>query len=50
MARLHDEKAYSALVRCMELCMESTELPVVTDIHWDEYYLRDIIVMKWFLK
>ncbi|KAH0499466.1 hypothetical protein TgHK011_006663 [Trichoderma gracile] len=42
LARLHDEKAYSALVRCMELCMQSTELPVVTDIHWDEYYLRDM--------
>lgn len=42
LARLHDERAYSALVRCMELCMESTDLPTVTDIHWDEYYLRDM--------
>ncbi|KAL7901385.1 hypothetical protein HDV63DRAFT_196925 [Trichoderma sp. SZMC 28014] len=42
LARLHDERAYSALVRCMELCMESTDLPIVTDIHWDEYYLRDM--------
>ncbi|KAL9484607.1 hypothetical protein ACSS6W_003396 [Trichoderma asperelloides] len=42
LARLHDERAYSALVRCMELCMESTDLPIVTDVHWDEYYLRDM--------
>ncbi|KAM0481299.1 hypothetical protein ACHAPE_003263 [Trichoderma viride] len=42
LARLHDERAYSALVRCMELCMESTDLPIVTNIHWDEYYLRDM--------
>lgn len=42
LARLHDERAYSALVRCMELCMESADLPEVTDIHWDEYFLRDM--------
>ncbi|UKZ51584.1 hypothetical protein TrVGV298_005345 [Trichoderma virens] len=42
LARLHDARAYSALVRCMELCMESADLPDVTDIHWDEYFLRDM--------
>ncbi|KAH6606590.1 hypothetical protein Trco_005743 [Trichoderma cornu-damae] len=42
LARLHDWRAYSALVRCIELCMQSTDLPLVTDINWDDYYLRDM--------
>jgi hypothetical protein len=30
------------LVRSLELSLEDTELPDLTNNHWDEYYLRDM--------
>lgn len=41
LSKLNTPKAYSALVRSLEQSLEDAELPVVTNIHWDEYYLRD---------
>lgn len=40
--KLHNQKAYSALVRCLELCLYDNPPPDLTDSHWDEYYLRDM--------
>jgi hypothetical protein len=40
--KLHNPKAYSALVRCLELCLYDNPPPDLTDSHWDEYYLRDM--------
>ncbi|KAI5465924.1 hypothetical protein BGZ63DRAFT_347566 [Mariannaea sp. PMI_226] len=40
--KLHNPKAYSALVRCLELCLADCKPPRLTDSHWDEYYLRDM--------
>ncbi|KAG6141129.1 hypothetical protein E4U38_006944 [Claviceps purpurea] len=42
LSQLSNEKAYSALVRSLELSLEDTELPDLTNYHWDEYYLRDM--------
>lgn len=41
LSKLNTPKAYSALVRSLEQSLDDAELPVVTNIHWDEYYLRD---------
>ncbi|KHN96307.1 uncharacterized protein MAM_05893 [Metarhizium album ARSEF 1941] len=40
--QLNNSKAYSALVRSLELSLEDVELPDLTNNHWDEYYLRDM--------
>ncbi|KAM3513059.1 hypothetical protein MY11210_003261 [Beauveria gryllotalpidicola] len=40
-SKLNTPKAYSALVRSLEQSLDDAEAPVVTNIHWDEYYLRD---------
>ncbi|KAG6016344.1 hypothetical protein E4U43_003871 [Claviceps pusilla] len=42
LSQLNNEKAYSALVRSLELSLKDTELPDLTNYHWDEYYLRDM--------
>lgn len=42
MSQLNNDKAYSALVRSLELSLKDTELPDLTNYHWDEYYLRDM--------
>ncbi|EFY92803.1 hypothetical protein J3458_004651 [Metarhizium acridum] len=42
LAQLNNDKAYSALVRSLELSLEDAELPDLTNSHWDEYYLRDM--------
>lgn len=41
LSKLNTPKAYSALVRSLEQSLEDVDLPVVTNIHWDEFYLRD---------
>lgn len=41
MSKLDDAKAYSALVRSLEVGLEDAELPDVRDPDWDEYRLRD---------
>ncbi|KAG6040861.1 hypothetical protein E4U41_006833 [Claviceps citrina] len=42
LSQLNNAKAYSALVRSLELSLGDTELPDLTNYHWDEYYLRDM--------
>ncbi|KAG5938199.1 hypothetical protein E4U53_008063 [Claviceps sorghi] len=42
LSQLNNKKAYSALVRSLELSLEDTEAPDLTNYHWDEYYLRDM--------
>ncbi|KAH7023331.1 hypothetical protein EDB80DRAFT_878814 [Ilyonectria destructans] len=42
LAKLNNAKAYSALVRSLELSLTDVERPRLTDSHWDEYYLRDM--------
>ncbi|KAK7421958.1 hypothetical protein QQX98_001953 [Neonectria punicea] len=42
LAKLNNPKAYSALVRSLELSLTDVERPKLTDSHWDEYYLRDM--------
>ncbi|KAK8930373.1 hypothetical protein H634G_01097 [Metarhizium anisopliae BRIP 53293] len=42
LAQLNNDKAYSALVRSLELSLEDAEPPDLTNSHWDEYYLRDM--------
>ncbi|RCI15186.1 hypothetical protein L249_6944 [Ophiocordyceps polyrhachis-furcata BCC 54312] len=42
LSRLNNEKAMSALVRCLELSLEDVEPPDLSNSHWDEYYLRDM--------
>ncbi|QPH01337.1 hypothetical protein C2857_005536 [Epichloe festucae Fl1] len=42
LSQLNNDKAYSALVRSLELSLKDTELPDLTNYHWDEYYLRDM--------
>ncbi|KAK4128808.1 hypothetical protein N657DRAFT_561736 [Parathielavia appendiculata] len=39
--RLHRWKAYAALVRCLELCLDPGQ-EVLDDEDWDEYSLRDM--------
>lgn len=39
---MNNPRAYSALVRSLELSLDDTERPSLTDSHWDEYYLRDM--------
>ena len=41
LSKLNDPKAYSALVRSLELSLDDTDRLNMTDIHWDEYELRD---------
>lgn len=43
MSKLNNGKAYSALVRSLELSLEDDAgRPDLNDPHWDEYYLRDM--------
>lgn len=42
LSQLNNDKAYSALVRSLELSLDDSELPDLTNYHWDEYYLRDM--------
>ncbi|KAF7559788.1 hypothetical protein G7046_g4377 [Stylonectria norvegica] len=42
LAKLNNPKAYAALVRSLELCLDDGERPKLNDNHWDEYYLRDM--------
>ncbi|KAM0204659.1 hypothetical protein ACHAPA_001897 [Fusarium lateritium] len=42
LSKLNNPKAYSALVRSLELSLDDAERPNLTDSHWDEYYLRDM--------
>ena len=35
-------KAYSALVRSLQLSLNDIKRPSLADSHWDEYYLRDM--------
>ncbi|KAG6004445.1 hypothetical protein E4U21_001067 [Claviceps maximensis] len=42
LSQLNNQKAYSALVRSLELSLEDTEAPDLSNYHWDEYYLRDM--------
>ncbi|KAI0125945.1 hypothetical protein BJ170DRAFT_455247 [Xylariales sp. AK1849] len=39
---LHTRKAYSAIVRSMELCLDEQDRPKLDDPLWDDYYLRDV--------
>ncbi len=42
LSKLNNQKAYSALVRSLELSLDDEERLNMTDIHWDEYDLRDV--------
>lgn len=42
LSKLNNPKAYSALVRSLELSLGDAKRPDLTDSHWDEYYLRDM--------
>ncbi|KAK2601713.1 hypothetical protein QQS21_004701 [Conoideocrella luteorostrata] len=42
LSQLNHERAYSALVRSLELSLGDAELSDLTNYHWDEYYLRDM--------
>lgn len=42
LSKLNNPKAYAALVRSLELCLDDVPRPDLTDSHWDEYYLRDM--------
>ncbi|KAM5351669.1 hypothetical protein ACJ41O_004392 [Fusarium nematophilum] len=42
LSKLNNPKAYSALVRSLELSLDDVERPSLADSHWDEYYLRDM--------
>ncbi|KFA61480.1 hypothetical protein S40285_03441 [Stachybotrys chlorohalonatus IBT 40285] len=42
LSTLNNAPAYSALVRSLELSLVDNPLPKVDDIHWDEYYVRDM--------
>lgn len=42
LSKLNNAKAYSALVRSLELSLDDVERPELSDNHWDEYYLRDM--------
>ena len=42
LAKMNNEKAYRALVRSLELSLEDSEPPDLSNAHWDEYYLRDM--------
>ncbi|KYK58228.1 hypothetical protein DCS_05241 [Drechmeria coniospora] len=42
LSKLHDAKAYSALVRSLELSLQSNDPPDLSNSHWDEYHLRDM--------
>ncbi|RDA94433.1 hypothetical protein CP533_2250 [Ophiocordyceps camponoti-saundersi (nom. inval.)] len=42
LSRLNNEKAMSAMMRCLELSLEVCEPPDLSNSHWDEYYLRDM--------
>lgn len=39
---MNNTRAYSALVRSLELSLDDFERPKLSDNHWDEYYLRDM--------
>lgn len=42
LSKLQNWKAYTALVRSLELSLDDVEHPTLDDPHWDEYYLRDM--------
>ncbi|KAF4782018.1 hypothetical protein HER10_EVM0006549 [Colletotrichum scovillei] len=42
LSKLHTWRAYSALVRSLELSLDDTEQTKLDDKYWDEYYLRDM--------
>ncbi|KAM0332329.1 hypothetical protein ACHAQA_002606 [Verticillium albo-atrum] len=42
LSKLHNWKAYTALVRSLELSLDDVEHESLDDKHWDEYYLRDM--------
>ncbi|PNY28421.1 Uncharacterized protein TCAP_01647 [Tolypocladium capitatum] len=42
LSKLNNERAYSALVRSLELSLQDVEPPDLSNSHWDEYYLRDM--------
>lgn len=42
LSKLNNMKAYSALVRSLELSLDDVKQPKLSDSHWDEYYLRDM--------
>ncbi|POR38252.1 Uncharacterized protein TPAR_01551 [Tolypocladium paradoxum] len=42
LSKLNNERAYSALVRSLELSLQDVEPPDLSNGHWDEYYLRDM--------
>ena len=37
LAKMNNEKAYRALVRSLELSLEDSEPPDLSNAHWDEY-------------
>lgn len=39
---LHTDKAYSAFVRSLELCLKDVQQEKLNDKYFDEYYLRDM--------
>ncbi|KAG7127001.1 hypothetical protein HYQ45_010134 [Verticillium longisporum] len=42
LSKLHNWKAYTALVRSLELSLDDVEHESLDDKYWDEYYLRDM--------
>lgn len=42
LSKLNNWKAYTALVRSLELSLDDVEHERLDDKHWDEYYLRDM--------
>ena len=42
LSKLNNEKAYSALVRSLELSLRDVKPPDLSNNHWDEYFLRDM--------
>ncbi|KAE9578690.1 hypothetical protein CGCF415_v013324 [Colletotrichum fructicola] len=42
LSKLHTWRAYTALVRSLELSLEDVEHTKLDDKYWDEYYLRDM--------
>lgn len=42
LSKLNNTKAYSAFVKSLELSLDDEERLDMTDIHWDEYDLRDV--------
>ncbi|KAK6227076.1 Cytoskeleton-associated protein [Colletotrichum higginsianum IMI 349063] len=42
LSKLHTWRAYTALVRSLELSLDDVEQAKLDDKYWDEYYLRDM--------